>query len=63
MADIVAKQLDEKCEVLETLSKCQQEVGALLLNRTTNYSCVILKNFQTKMCSTLSVLLSKSESF
>ncbi|XP_075879603.1 cTAGE family member 5 isoform X4 [Nelusetta ayraudi] len=25
MADIVAQQLDEKCEVLETLSKCQQE--------------------------------------
>lgn len=30
MADLVAQQLDEKCKVLEALSKCQQEVGALL---------------------------------
>lgn len=55
MADIVAQQLDEKCEVLETLSKCQQEVGAPLLNQTANYSCVILNNIQTKICSILSV--------
>lgn len=37
MADLVAQQLDEKCKVLETLSKCQQEVGALLMNQSTNY--------------------------
>lgn len=36
MADLVAQQLDEKCKVLETLSQCQQEVGALLLNETAN---------------------------
>lgn len=41
MADLVAQQLDEKCKVLETLSNCQQEVGALPLNRTPNGSCVI----------------------
>lgn len=63
MADIVAQQLDEKCEVLETLSKCQQEVGALLFNQTANYSRVILNNIQTKICSILSVSLSESESF
>lgn len=27
MAEQVAQLLDEKCKVLETLSKCQQEVG------------------------------------
>lgn len=27
MAGQVAQLLDEKCKVLETLSKCQQEVG------------------------------------
>lgn len=55
MADIVAQQLDEKCEVLETLSKCQQEVCALLFNQTANYSRVILNKIQTKICSILSV--------
>lgn len=27
MAEQVAQMLNEKCKVLETLSKCQQEVG------------------------------------
>lgn len=39
MADLVAQQLDEKCKVLETLSKCQQEVGALPSNQTASNSC------------------------
>lgn len=34
MAEQVAQLLNEKCKVLETLSKCQQEVGIDVGGRT-----------------------------